>query len=62
MPIVSIIVTIVIVGLILWLVQTYIPMAPPIKTVLTVVVVLLLCLWLASTFGLLSYTVPMRIR
>lgn len=60
MPIVSILITLVIIGLILWLVTTYIPMAPPVRTVLTVVVVLLLCLWLASTFGLLDYTVPIH--
>lgn len=60
MPIISIIVTLVVVGVILWLVQTYIPLAPPIKTVLNVVVVLLLCLWLLNIFGVLNMTVPVR--
>lgn len=62
MPIVSVIVTLIIIGVILWLVTTYIPMAPPIKTVLTVVVVLLICLWLLDIFGIMSYTLPVRPR
>lgn len=60
MPIVSVIVTLVVIGVILWLINTYVPMAPPIKTVLMVVVVLLLCLWLLNIFGVLNYTLPVR--
>jgi hypothetical protein len=60
MPIVSILVTLVIIGLILWLVNTYIPMAAPVKTIMNVIVVLLLCLWLLNTFGMMNYTVPVR--
>jgi hypothetical protein len=60
MPIISILITIVVIGVILWLITTYIPMAPPIKTVLTVVVVLLLCLWLLNIFGVMSYTIPVH--
>lgn len=60
MPIISILITLVIVGLVLWLITTYVPMAPPIKTVLTVVVVLVLCVWLLSVFGILDYTIPIR--
>jgi hypothetical protein len=51
---VSVIVTLVILGLALYLVETYIPMSPPIKTVLRVVVVLILVLWLLRLFGLWS--------
>jgi type IV secretory pathway TrbD component len=60
MPVVSLLVTLVVIGVILWLVNTYIPMAPPIKTVINVVVVLVLCLWLVSVFGLVNYTIPVR--
>jgi hypothetical protein len=60
-PIISVIVTLVVIGVILWLLTTYIPMAPPVKTVIQVVVVLLLCLWLLSVFGITNYTyVPVR--
>jgi hypothetical protein len=52
MPIIQILVVLVICGVCLWLVQTYVPMAAPIKTVINVVVVLLLVLWLLNLFGL----------
>ena len=60
MPIVSILVTLVVFGVVMWLINTYIPLAPPIKTVINVVVVLLLCVWLLELFGVLNYTVPIR--
>ena len=43
----------VIIGLCLWLVETYIPMAQPFKVVLRVVVVLILVVWLLRSFGLI---------
>jgi hypothetical protein len=55
LDIIQILVVLVIVGVVLWLVQTYIPMAPPIKTVITVVVVLFLCLWLLRMFGIVGH-------
>ncbi len=60
MSIISIIVVLVVMGLVLYLINTYIPMAQPIKTVLNVVVVLLLCLWLLNAFGIIN--VPIRLR
>jgi hypothetical protein len=51
--IVRVLVVIVILGVCLWLVQTYVPMAAPLKTLLTVVVVLLIVLWLLRTFALI---------
>lgn len=54
MPLISIIITLVIVGLLLWLINRYIPMASPIKTILNVVVVIIVVLWLLSIFGLIS--------
>lgn len=49
---ISLLFTIVIVGLCLYLIETYVPLSPPIQTVLRVVVVLLLVLWLLQTFGI----------
>lgn len=60
MPIISIVVVLVVIGLVLYLVENYVPMSPPIKTVLRVVVVLALCLWLLQGFGILN--VPIRWR
>jgi hypothetical protein len=62
MPIVSVLITLVVVGVVLWLITTYVPMAPPIKTVITVVVILLLCLWLLQVFGVTDYSLPVRTR
>lgn len=64
MPIISLIVTLVVIGLIMWLVNTYIPMQPQIKSILNVVVTILVVIWLLSVFGVLNGslgTVP-RIR
>lgn len=54
MSLIGVLIVLVIVGVCLYLVQTYIPMAQPIKTVITVVVVLVLCVWLLSAFGIID--------
>jgi hypothetical protein len=51
MSIVSVIITLVVIGLVLWLINAYIPMAAPIKTILNVVVVIAVVLWLLRSFG-----------
>jgi hypothetical protein len=53
-PIVQILIVLVVVGVIFWLVETYIPLAQPVKIVIRIVLVLALCLWLLSIFGLLG--------
>lgn len=60
MSLITIIVVLVVMGLVLYLINTYIPMAKPVKTVLNVVVVLMLCLWLLNAFGIVN--VPIRIK
>jgi uncharacterized membrane protein len=52
MSIIALIVVLVVIGVVLYLVNTYIPMAPIIKTIINVVVVIALCLWLLDMFGL----------
>jgi hypothetical protein len=56
---ISLIIVLVIVGLGLYLINTYVPMAPPVKTILNVVVVLVLCLYLLSVFGITNSRVPL---
>jgi hypothetical protein len=58
---ISLIVVLAVVGFLLWMIQTYIPMSPPFKNVITVIVVLVLVLWLLSVFGIVGPTVP-RLR
>lgn len=48
MPLISLIVYIAVIGLVLWLVTTYIPMPDPIKKILVVVVVVALVIWLLT--------------
>jgi len=54
MSIITVLVVIIIVGVLLWLVNTKIPMDATVKTILNIVVVLLLVIWLLKVFGLLS--------
>ena len=58
MDLIQVVIVLIIVGVCLYLIQTYIPMAPPVKTILMVVVVLVLCLWLLQVFGVA--TIPIR--
>jgi ABC-type siderophore export system fused ATPase/permease subunit len=53
MPLITLVVTLVVVGLILWLINNYIPMDGTIKKILNVVVVIFVILWLLSVFGLM---------
>ncbi len=62
MPIGLIIVVFVVVGVIMWLVNKYVPMPEPMKTVLNIVVALLLFVWVLNITGLLGYTLPMGRR
>jgi len=54
MPILSVIIWLVVIGVLLWLVNTYIPLDAKIKKILNVVVVIAVMLWLLNAFGLLS--------
>lgn len=57
MTLLGLIVTLVVVGLVLWLINQFVPMDPKIKTILNVVVVIFLIVWLLAGSGLLSNTV-----
>jgi len=62
MSLIGLIVTLVIVGLILWLINNYIPMDQKIKTILNVAVVIIVILWLIQAFGLLGPLGDIKIR
>lgn len=55
---ITLLIFLVIVGVCLYLVETYIPMSPPIKVIIRVVVVLLLVLYLLRAFGF--HDLPLR--
>jgi len=54
MSLVSVLVVLIVVGVLLWLVNNYIPMAGAIKNILNAVVVIGVVLWLLQVFGLLG--------
>jgi hypothetical protein len=54
MSLLTVIVTIVVVGVLLWALNTFIPMDGKIRSILNAVVVILLVLWLLQAFGVLG--------
>jgi hypothetical protein len=54
MPILTILIVIVVAGVILWLVNSYIPMQRTIKNILNAVVVIILVVWLLNVFGVMD--------
>jgi hypothetical protein len=51
MSLITIVVSLIVVGVLLWLVNTYIPMDGKIKKILNIVVVVVVVLWLLNVFG-----------
>lgn len=54
MPLLNVVLTLVVVGVVLWLINTYIPMQGTIKKILNIVVVVVVILWLLYGFGVLN--------
>lgn len=52
MPLITIVIALIVVGVGLWLINTYIPMASSIKTILNVVVVVAVSIWVLQAVGL----------
>lgn len=61
MPLMSLLVTLIVVGVLLWLVNSYIPMDAKIKNILNIVVVIVVVLWLLRAFGVLGSLGGMRV-
>lgn len=62
MSLLSILFVLVVVGIILWLVNRYIPMDPKIKSILNAVVIIIVIIWLLQVFGLLGHLNSVRIE
>ena len=62
MPLITLIIVLVVVGVALWVINSYIPMAKSVKTILNVVVVGVLCVWLLQVFGLIGSINSIRMR
>ena len=61
MPLMNVVVSLIVVGVLLWLVNTYIPMDAKIKSILNIVVVIAVVIWLLQAFGLLGALNGIRI-
>ena len=61
MPLINVVVALIVVGVLLWLVNTYIPMDGKIKNILNIVVVIAVVIWLLQAFGLLDGLSSIRI-
>ena len=61
MPLIDVVVTLIVVGVILWLVNRFIPMAGSINSILNAVVVIAVVLWLLDVFGILDSFSTIRI-
>ncbi len=61
MPLITIVLTICVVGVLLWLINRFIPMQSQVKGILNGVVVIVLVVWLINAFGLLHYITQFRV-
>ena len=52
MPLIQLVAVLIVVGVLLWLVNRFIPMAGSIKSILNAVVVIAVVFWLLNVFGL----------
>ena len=61
MSLISLAITLVVIGVLLWLVNSYIPMAGSIKKILNAVVVVCVVVWLLYAFGILHHSGDIRV-
>jgi hypothetical protein len=61
MPLLQVVLVLIVVGVLLWLVDRFIPMASSIKSIMNGVVVIAVVLWLLNVFGLLHSLSAIRV-
>jgi hypothetical protein len=61
MPLIQIFVVLIVVGVLLWLVNHFMPMAGSIKSILNAVVVIVVVVWLMNVFGLMHYITSLHV-
>ena len=61
MSLISLVVVLIVVGVLLWLVNAYIPMDGKIKKILNIIVLIVVVLWLLQVFGILGSLGSIRI-
>jgi hypothetical protein len=60
-PLIEVVVVLIVVGVLLWLINTYIPMAGAVKSLLNAVVVIALIVWLLQAFGIWNSILHVRV-
>jgi hypothetical protein len=61
MPLLQVVLVLVVVGVLLWLVDRFIPMASSIKSILNAVVTIAVVIWLLNVFGLMHYITDIHV-
>jgi len=61
MPLITVVAALIVVGVLLWLINRFIPMQGQIKGILNAVVVIAVVIWLLKLFGLLDYLTQFRV-
>ena len=61
MNLINLVIVLIVVGVLLWLVNAYIPMDGKIKKILNIVVLIVVVLWLLQAFGILGSLGSIRI-
>ena len=61
MPLVQVVIVLIVVGVLLWLINRFIPMAGSIKSILNAVVVIAVVVWLLNVFGMLHYLTDIKV-
>ena len=62
MPLITICLVLIVVGVLLWLINTYVPMDRKIKNILNAVVVIVVVIWLLQVFGLIGSISGVRVK
>jgi undecaprenyl pyrophosphate phosphatase UppP len=62
MPLIHIVLVLIVVGVLLWLINRFIPMDSKIKSILNIVVVIVVVIWLLQAFGLLGSISRVKVR
>ena len=61
MPLLTVLIILIVAGVLLWLVNTYVPMDRKIKNIFNIVVVIVVVIWLLKVFGLLTTLTNIKI-
>jgi hypothetical protein len=62
MSLIGVVITLIVVGVLLWLLNTYVPMDAKIKNIINILVVIVVVIWLLQAFGVLGSLQNIRIR